>query len=77
VQAIAQLSDGAGVAITVADYRTPSDSPILTGRGLKPDLFKPSMADDAAAVTQVLANNPRRLKWIRSRLASCRPPPQI
>jgi carboxyl-terminal processing protease len=76
VQAIAQLSDGAGVAITVAEYRTPSNTPILAGRGLKPDLFKPAMADDAAAVTQLLANNPRRLKWIRSRLASCTPPPQ-
>lgn len=74
VQAIAQLSDGAGVAITVAQYRTPGDSPIEAGRGLKPDLYKPSLPSDASCVAKMFAKHPRRMRWINTRIRACCPP---
>jgi carboxyl-terminal processing protease len=74
VQAIAQLSDGSGVAITVARYRTPSNSPIRSGRGLRPDLYKPDLADDVGAVMQLLGRSPRRFKWVQAKLSLCAVP---
>lgn len=83
VQAIAQLSDGAGVAVTVARYRTPNDDGIEIGHGLKPDMFKGNMALDSTVVNQLLgrsggvramlgiARTKGRIHWVRSRLAAC------
>lgn len=73
VQAIAQLSDGAGVAVTVARYRTPANMPIHAGRGLKPDIFRSDMAVDSSVVQQVFGQSSRRLKWMKSKISSCSP----
>lgn len=75
VQAVVPLSDGAGVAVTVAAYRTPAGRRIVDGNGLRPDWFRSDLADDAHAVTQLFQRAPgRRLKWIQARLARCVPP---
>jgi carboxyl-terminal processing protease len=83
VQAIAQLSDGAGVAVTVARYRTPRDKGIEVGRGLKPDMFQGNMALDSGVVNQLFgrqgglrgvvggARVKGRMNWVRTRLVSC------
>lgn len=83
VQAIAQLSDGAGVAVTVARYRTPRDKGIEVGHGLKPDMLRGNMALDSSVVNQLLgrpgglramlgvARTRGRMNWVRFRLASC------
>lgn len=83
VQAIAQLSDGAGIAVTVARYRTPNDHGIEIGHGLKPDMFKSNLALDSTVVNQLLgrsggvramlgvARTKGRINWVRSRLAAC------
>lgn len=75
VQAVVPLSDGAGVAVTVAAYRTPAGKRIADGNGLRPDWFRSDLADDAHAVTQLLKRAPaRRLRWVRTRLNRCVPP---
>lgn len=82
VQAIAQLADGSGLAVTVARYRTPRNRGIEIGRGLRPDVFKASLAVDSEAVKQLLgrptgwratlgATRGGRSGWIRARLGAC------
>lgn len=73
VQAIVPLSDGAGVAVTVARYRTPKDKGIVMGRGLKPDLFKRNLGEDGEGVVQELfgRGGARRMRWVAGRLGKC------
>lgn len=79
VQAVVPLSDGAGVAVTVAGYRTPAGRKIADGQGLRPDWFRADLVDDAHSVTQLFHRAPtRRLKWLRGRLEKCvEPDPDI
>lgn len=73
VQAIVPLTNGGGVAVTVARYRTPRDESIVMGKGLKPDLFKSNLAEDGDGVVKELfgRGGSRRLKWIVGRLGKC------
>lgn len=73
VQAIVPLSDGAGVAVTVARYRTPRDEGIVMGRGLRPDLFRNNLAADGDEVVKQLfgRGGARRYRWIVSKLGKC------
>lgn len=78
VQAIVPLSNGGGVAVTVARYRTPRNAAIVAGRGLRPDLFKPNLPEDAQeAVRQLFghkrAGGRRRYEWMVSKLGACTP----
>ena len=75
VQAVVPLSDGAGVAVTVAAYRTPKGKRIADGVGLKPDWFRGDLAEDKDAVLQLFSRNAnRRYRWIANRLQKCEPP---
>lgn len=74
VQAISQLSDGAGVSVTVAHYRTPSNAHIETGRGLSPDLYRPNLPDDVRVVEKLFAHKSRRLRKALAKLTLCAPP---
>lgn len=73
VQAIVPLSNGAGVAVTVARYKTPRDHSIVMGKGLRPDLFKSHLAEDPVGAVKDLfgRGGARRLKWIVGRLGKC------
>lgn len=73
VQAIVPLSDGTGVAVTVARYRTPKDKGIEMGRGLRPDLFKNNLAEDGASAVKELfgKSGARRMRWVVGRLGKC------
>lgn len=82
VQAIAQLSDGSGMAVTVARYRTPRNRGIELGRGLRPDIFRSNLAVDSEAVKQLLgrptgwratlvSTRGGRSAWIRAKIAVC------
>lgn len=73
VQAIVQLSDGAGAAVTVARYRTPRDKSIEMGRGLRPDLIKRNLSEDGAGVVRELFGRAgaRRMRWVVGRLDKC------
>lgn len=76
VQAIVPLSDGGGVAVTVARYRTPCDDGIVMGRGLRPDLYRADLADDGEEVVREMFGRAarRRYRWIATRLSKCQPP---
>lgn len=73
VQAIVPLSDGTGVAVTVARYRTPRDKSIEMGRGLRPDLFKNNLGEDGHGVVKELfgRGGARRFRWVVGRLGKC------
>ncbi len=75
VQAVVPLSDGAGVAVTVAAYRTPKGKRIADGIGLRPDWFRGDLAEDKEAVLQLFGRNAaRRYRWIGAKLRKCEPP---
>lgn len=73
VQAIVPLSDGTGVAVTVARYRTPRNKGIEMGRGLRPDLFKGNLAEDGQGVVKELfgKGGGRRMRWVAGKLGKC------
>lgn len=73
VQAIVPLSDGTGVAVTVARYRTPKNKGIEMGRGLRPDLLKNNLAEDGASVVRELfgKSGARRMRWMAGKLGKC------
>lgn len=73
VQAIVPLSNGAGIAVTVARYKTPRNSSIVMGKGLRPDLFRSSLAEDGDGVVKELfgRGGVRRMRWISGRLGKC------
>lgn len=76
VQAVVPLSDGAGVAVTVAAYRTPRGMRIADGQGLRPDMFRGDLTDDAGAVVQLFNKGGRkRLRWARAKIGRCDAPP--
>lgn len=76
VQAVVPLSDGAGVAVTVAAYRTPRGMRIADGQGLRPDMFRGDLTDDAGAVMQLFNKGGRkRLRWAASKIGRCDAPP--
>lgn len=73
VQAIMPLSNGAGAAVTVARYQTPSGKSIVMGKGLRPDLFNADLSDEGDVAISSLFGHAghRRLRWIVSRLDKC------
>lgn len=76
VQAIVPLSNDAGVAVTVAKYRTPNGNAIERGRGLKPDVYWSNLKDDGDGAIRDLfgRGGSKRLKWINRKLRNCTAP---
>jgi len=75
VQAVVPLSNGTGVAVTVAAYRTPHGNRIADGVGIKPDWFKSDIQDDASGIVkQIYGKHPKkRIDWVNSKLDRCSP----
>ena len=60
VQTILDLSDGSGIKLTVARYRTPKGK-IIDGKGILPDVLIPNTQDDDVAFDAAYS-------WLRKRL---------
>lgn len=75
VQAIVGMSDGSGVAVTVAKYITPNGTSIGDGRGIRPDWKKEIVSDEEQRVVDGLFGGragKRRYKWMMGKLDKCR-----